>query len=233
MSIQFPTVPWSQFTSGFKWSQGDHLLAVGETKSGKTTLLSQIVPYRRFVVVFVTKSYDETFNNKKLWPGFTILREWNNRKAYNAEKVLLWPRPGKTIDETVALQETVFRKAMNDIYLERGWCVVVDEAQWCVDMLHLSTYLKTYQHQARSSGITNALGFQRPSGIPVVAYGGSTHAFISRQVEDDDVKRLAGLGGIDAKVLRATLPQIPQHHWLYLNKLASTGPILTKVEIRE
>jgi hypothetical protein len=206
------------------------MIVIGETNSGKTTLLSQVLYKRPYVVVFVTKTFDDSFDRKR-WPGYTLMREWNGYKAAQAERVLLWPKHGKTIPETRELQRTVFEEAFNRIYLERGWTVVVDETQWMVDELKLGTAVKTFQHQARSSGITNVSGVQRPSHIPVITYGSATHAYVSRQTEDSDVKRLAALGGVDSNLLRDTLPLIPPRHWLYLSKVATTGPILTKVDL--
>lgn len=221
---------WADFLSSFTWRQGEHLITVGETGSGKTTLLSKILPLRSYVVVFVTKTYDKSFDASK-WPGFTVMREWNGRKAAELEKVLLWPKAGKTIRETLEVQKEVFDKALNEIYRDRGWTICVDELQWVVDELKFDREMRTYQHQARSSGITVVTGFQRPSHVPVITYGSASHAFVSRQSEDGDVKRLAALGGIDAEKLRSALPLLPRHSWLYLGRAATTGAVLTRVDL--
>ncbi len=228
--MDWPRIPWHDFTRDFKWRQGEHLITVGETGSGKTTLLSKIVPFRKYVVVMVTKTKDDSFAKKK-WPGFTVMREWNTRKAALAERVLLWPEAGKTIAETHANQVRVFDDALNRIFRDTGWCVVVDELQWMVDELRFGREMRTYQHQARSSGITVVTGFQRPSHVPVITYGSASHAFVARQTEDADVKRLAALGGVDSEKLRAALPLLPKHHWLYLGRAATTGAVLTRVEL--
>lgn len=228
--MDWPRVEWGQFLTDLNWQQGDHMIVVGETNSGKTTLISKVLPQRPYAVVFVSKTYDKSFNRKR-WPGFTIMREWNARKAATLRHVLLWPEAGKTIDETLENQYRVFRDALNEIYREKGWAVCIDELQWAVDMLGFDKYMKTYQHQARSSGITVITGFQRPSNVPVITYGSATHAFVSRQTEDADVKRLAQLGGVDADKLRAALPLIPKHHWLYLGRAATTGAVLTRVTL--
>ena len=228
--MDWPRVDWATFMHALKWKQGEHLMTIGETGSGKTTLISKLAPLRPFAVVFVTKTYDKSFHKSK-WPGFTVMREWDRRKAADLRHVLLWPEAGKTIRETVENQRRVFDDALNEIYRERGWCVIVDELQWMVDQLKFDMEMRTYQHQARSSGITIVSGFQRPSHVPVVTYGSATHAFISRQSEDADVKRLAALGGIDAEKLRSALPLLPRHHWLYLGRAATTGAVLTRVDL--
>lgn len=228
--LDWPRVPWETFLTGMRWRQGEHVITVGETGSGKTTLLSKILPMRGYVVVMVTKTYDKSFSRKR-WPGFHIMREWNAREAAQKRHVLLWPDAGKTIRETVDNQRRVFDTALNEIYRERGWTVCVDELQWMVDELKLDREMRTYQHQARSSGITVVTGFQRPSHVPVITYGSARHAFISRQSEDQDCKRLAALGGVDAEKLRAALPLLPKHYWLYLGRAATTGAVLTKVSL--
>lgn len=228
--MDWPRVDWEPFLEQLRWRQGEHVIAVGETGSGKTTLLSLLLPLRPYVVVFVTKTYDKSFSRKR-WPGFTVMREWNARKAAAYRHVLLWPNEGKTIKEVQENQKRVFDHAINDIFRERGWCVCIDELQWMVDELGLGREMRTYQHQGRSSGITNVTGFQRPSHVPVITYGSASHAFVSRQSEDADVKRLAGLGGVDADKLRAALPLLPKHHWLYLGRAATTGAILVRPRI--
>lgn len=236
-SLGFPFTEWGTVTGalasrrrGLGWLQGEHLIVIGETGSGKTTLLSQILDIPAYVVVFVTKTYDDSFSRKR-WPNWHIMRQWNPREAAHHGHVLLWPKAGATIAETVDEQKRVFGDALNRIYRDRGWTVVVDELQWVVDELKLGREMRTYQHQARSSGITVVSGMQRPSHVPVITYGSATHAFVSRQVERDDVKRLADLGGIDAKVLAQALPVIPDRHWLYMHKGSKTPTVLTKVEV--
>lgn len=233
----FPVVPWctvrGALTSrreGLGWLQGEHVIVIGETGSGKTTLLSQILDIPRYVVVFVTKTYDQSFS-KTRWPGWHVMDKWNPREAAGHGHVLLWPKPGDTIKETVENQQQVFGDALNRIYRDRGWTVVVDELQWMVDELKFGREMRTYQHQARSSGITVVSGLQRPSHVPVITYGSATHAFVSRQTERQDVKRLADLGGVDAKALSDALPVIPKRHWLYLHKGSRRGGIVTKVEL--
>lgn len=228
--MDWPQIPWAQFLQEMKWKQGEHLITIGETGSGKTILLSKLMPLRKYVVVFVTKTHDSSFDKSK-WPGFTVMREWNAAKAAQAGHVLLWPKPGKTISETVENQIAVFDKALNEIFRDKGWAVCIDELQWVVDELKFAREMRTYQHQARSSGITVISGFQRPSHVPVITYGSASHAFISRQSEDGDVKRLAALGGIDADKLRAALPLLPKHHWLYVGRAARNGAVLTKVDL--
>ena len=225
---EIPYVPWETFLRTWRWKQGEHVLTIGETGSGKTTLLTHLLSQRKYAVVFVTKTYDLAFTAKR-WPGWHRLYEWNAREAVeHGGRVLLWPKPGDTIRETAKIQTKVFGEAFNRIYKDRGWTTVIDEVQWMVDELRLGQELRTYQHQARSSGITVVSGMQRPSGAPVITYGSASHAFISRQSEDDDVKRLAALGGVDAKDLRNILPMIPKYHWLYLGRSSGSRPILTK-----
>lgn len=223
-----PFVPWSTFQRDWRWRQGEHVLTIGETGSGKTTLLTHLLRERKYSVVFVTKTYDTSFSPRK-WRGWQRMYTWDAREAIDrGGKILLWPKAGESIRETAKLQTQVFSHALNHIYKDRGWTTIIDEVQWVVDELHLGQELRTYQHQARSSGITVVSGMQRPSGAPVITYGSASHAFISRQSEDDDVRRLAALGGMDASELRKILPSIPKYHWLYLGRTNGARPILTK-----
>lgn len=228
--MDWPRLRWRAFQDSLRWKQGEHLLVIGDTGSGKTTLLRHLVPHHReFVVVFVTKTFDQSFDRKK-WPGFTILREWDKRKAVRARKVLLWPEGKGTIPETVENQKRVFDKAINEIFNQRGWCLVIDEMQWMIDQLRFDLHMRTMQHQGRSSGLTIVSGFQRPAGVPLIVYTSASRIFFSNQTEDADVKRIsgmAGLGDADPLKVKAALPRIAKHDWLYLGK--DIGACLTRI----
>ena len=61
---EIPFVPWRKFESSWVWNQGEHLLVVGDTGQGKTTIQSRLLDRREFVVVFVTKTHDETISRE-------------------------------------------------------------------------------------------------------------------------------------------------------------------------
>jgi len=221
-----PFVPWRQFLDNWNWKQGEHVLVIGRTGQGKTTLISKIVDRRQHVAMFATKVYDPVL--KKQFPGFKVVREW---KKPDHDKLMLWPTAKTDLRDIKDLQGEVFQDALNQIFHDRGWCLVVDEAHWITTELGLGQELAMFQHQARSSGISVVTGVQRPAFIPVITYGSTSHAFMGRINEPGDIKRLAGLGGVDAKELGKHLLELPKHEWIYVDNTGNTPPVRTKIDL--
>ena len=226
MAAQLPFKPWQEFLEQFTWKQGEHVLVIGRTGQGKTTLISKIIDRREHVIMFATKVYDPVL--QKQFKGFHVLDEW---KKPPSNKIMLWPRTKTNLRDIMDLQRDVFQNALNDVFHDRGWCLVVDEAHYMSNDLGLGQELATYYHQARSSGISVVTGVQRPAFIPVIAYGSTSHAFMGRINEPSDVKRLTGLGGVDAKELGQHLLTLPKHEWVYVDNTGNIEPFRTKIEL--
>ena len=222
-------MPWNDFLANhFRWQQGEHLLTIVRTGNGKTTLLSKIADQRAYKVMFVTKIHDDTIS--KNFRDWTILREWKP-KSYH-KNILLWPEGTGSLREIRMRQRLVFQDALDKIFKDRGWTVIFDEAHWMSTQLGLADDMAMYQHQARSSYLTVLTGVQRPSQIPVITYGSATHAFLGRQNEPQDLRRLSGLGGVDSRTLANNLLTLPKFEWVYVDNVTHGRlPIRTKVEI--
>lgn len=224
----YERVPWQSFLNNeFRWRQGEHMVVISPTGQGKSTLLSKVLPARTYVVVFVTKAFDPTFEDH--YRNYKVIRRWPPPKKVN--RVLLWPKIGRTIDETLANQKRVFKEALDRIFLERGWCVVIDEEHWVSTMLGLSTQIAVYHHQARSSGISVVDGIQRPAFVPVITYSSATHAFIGKTTEKADLDRLSLLGGISKNELVASMNNLRRYEYVYVNTRLNHHPVITKVQL--
>ena len=233
-----PFVPWDQFLREWKWSQGEHLLVVGDTGQGKTTIQSRLLEKREFTVIFVTKTHDDTITKEYKNRGYRIIEDWDElpneydpirKRVLPYKRILLWPKPEKDLRLTKVKQRVVFRKALNRIFLERGWCVVFDEEHYMVQDLKLGEEIATYHHQARSSKITVVDGIQRPAWVPVITYGSATHAFLAKVTNRDDMRRLSNLGGVDHKLMATVLEDLPRHQYLVINTRGDSPPFRTKV----
>lgn len=223
----YPTVEWDEFFRRFVWNQGEHLVAIAPTGGGKTTLLSRILPRRKYVCIFVTKTFDPTFATE--FGGYRRIEEWP--PPSHLDRILLWPKPGKTIKETVANQKRVFKTALDRIFVERGWTVVIDEEHWLSKVLGLDLEVATFHHQGRSSGITVVDGIQRPAWVPVVTYGSADHAFLWKTTDVDDMRRLRALGGVDHQRLAANLLHLDKHQFIYVPTRSGRSAVISQVKM--
>jgi hypothetical protein len=215
-------VSWNQFFPYFRrtWLQGEHITIVGPTGCGKSTLESQILTIREYIVIFVTKVYDEVLTYQ--FPEYHRISKWPPK--YHQDKVLLWPKPGKDIRETYLIQRNVFKDALNKIFQERNWTVVFDEQHYMVKKLALGPENEMFLHQGRSSGLSVVNGTQRPAWVPVVTYSSATHAFIWNTNYHDDLRRLSDLGGISSKDLSYNIQTLSKHEFIYVN--CRTGDVM-------
>ena len=226
MAEQVPFVPWREFMEQWNWRQGEHVLVIGRTGQGKTTLISKIIDKRTHAIMFATKAYDPVL--KKQFPGFMRYKEWQKPRH---DKIMLWPDMSTDLRSMKDIQAGVFQDALNNVFHDRGWCLVVDEAHYMTTELGLGQELAMFQHQARSSGISVVTGVQRPAFIPVITYGSTTHAFMGRINEPADAKRLQSLGGVDAKELATHLLTLPKHEWLYVDNSGNMPLVRTRVDL--
>jgi hypothetical protein len=218
---------WPQHLRTLNWRQGEHLLIAGPTSAGKTTLAAPLLDKRRHVVVLVTKVKDPAFKDLYRKRGYETIHEWPPPQW--AEKVLLWPKPGKTLKDTLAVQRDVFRDALNAIGKEGNRCVCVDESHWITsrEFLGLGPEIAILHHQGRTSGVSMVNLTQRPAWIPKIIYSSVTHAYVARTRDRDDLKNLSNLGGIDAKAVQESVAGLgDRHDYLYMNPQGDTPPAI-------
>lgn len=223
------SVPWDEFHRYFRasWAQGEHVSYIGPTGSGKTTLALAILPIRSWVLALATKPKDKTMDrlhNAERWP---ITQEWppKSRAARSASRVILWPpfrRP-----EDVRVQQYVMHKAIVEAFTSGGWTIFADELFYLCKYLGLQRTLEMVWTQGRSVGITLVGGTQRPAHVPLLAYDQATHLFFWRDNDETNLRRIAGLGGLNSAAIRRTVAALPKHHALYLNtRTGETAQVL-------
>jgi energy-coupling factor transporter ATP-binding protein EcfA2 len=224
-----PFVEWADFFARWRWHAGEHVTVIGPTGTGKTTVMRAILP-KRFeaggsVCVVGTKTRDATLKAwahedeltrvkswPPTWPGW-----WWNRPAGDEwkQRVMLWPKL-HTVEDIAAMGPTVHR-AMGEMFVAGNWCVVADEMwYWCEEM-GLAHDLKTWWSQGRSAGLTVVGSTQRPTNIPLLAYSSATHLFFFNDNDEEDLKRISGLGGLPSAKIRGMVAALPFHDVLYVN----------------
>jgi hypothetical protein len=213
MSEDVPTVPWADFLPRLKWRQGEHVALIGPTGQGKTTLALELLPMRGHTVILATKPKDSTLRGLSR-EGYVTVREWPPPIA-DANRVILWPRWTSPTDN--ARQRTALEAGLLSVFVERSWCVFADDVQYLTDHLKMRRTLQSLWLQARSLGISVVAATQRPRIAPLEMFNQSTHLFLWQTADDEDLRRLGGLGGISSKRIRAIVAGLPKHHALYVN----------------
>ena len=206
--------PWEQLKQNLHWKQGEHLAAIAPTGAGKTTLFSELMPMRKYNVMFGTKPADDTYD-RILKNGFERIESMDEVKPYH-KNYLLWPSQRKTIQQTLVAQRSAFLDAMDIIVSQRAWTVWVDESKYIAEMLKLRTELTYCLEQLRSINATIICGAQRPAFLPLSVLSNSSHIFMWRTTLDTDAKRLSDIGGINAKEVMREAQTLGKHEFLYI-----------------
>lgn len=230
---KYPFVAWDRLKKAIVWKQGQHVVTVGGTGSGKTTISGELLPRRKLVVVFVSKGMDEIFEGP-YFSDYETIALWKKRKK-EQEKVLLRPANQRTIQDTREHKTVVFRDCMDEILLKEGyWCIDIDETHYVSERLKLSGEITDILEQGRSHHISMWNNTQRPSGIPLAVYVNSMHGFFFLTQEKYDTERLGRMKNkhTSAKELIANIEALDEHEFVYIDKTGRIPPCRSMVIIK-
>ena len=209
-------VPWEEFFNRrFSWRQGEQVVIIGPTGSGKTTIIDAIKDRRTYNIFFGTKKADPLYN-KLIREGYRHIQDINEIKNYDVNNFLLWPNFPGEINDHVELQRYAFRKALSRIVKEGGWTLIVDEAKYLAEFLGLNKELSYCVDQLRSNNCSVVCAAQRPAWFPQSVLANATHVFIFKSTNRDDQIKLADIGGIDAAEVREEARGLGAHEFIYL-----------------
>lgn len=209
------SVSWDEFQTRFRWKQGEHVAAIAPTGAGKTTLMRALIPYRKYSIFMGTKPDDPLYRAIQR-EGFRRVESVAEIKPWD-NKILLWPKQRKTIAETFSLQKRVFRDAFDMVVNQRAWTLWVDECKYMSEQLGLTRSLTYCLEQLRSINGTTINGAQRPVWLPKSVLANSSHVFLWKTTDRDDQRRLADIGGLDARVVAAEAHTLGKHEFIYIH----------------
>lgn len=215
LSTEAPRIPWDEFvTDKFRWAQGEHVALIGPTGQGKTTLLTNLLPFHPYVTVFATKPRDESMQ-RLIKTGYYPIKKWESLDPKKFPRRVLWP-DAMSLGSTQHQRE-VFHDAFERIYREGGWTVAVDELWYMGQILKLEMDIKLYLLQARALGISLLVATQRPAWVPLEVYDQSTHLFFWRDNDETNLKRLSGISFRSADLIRSVVADLEKFQVLYIN----------------
>ncbi len=224
---RYQFMPWRVLKPQIIWKQGQHVLTVGGTGTGKSTVAGQFLNLRAQVAVCVSKGMDPIFEQLP-YSEYERIKTWNpGRKT----KVLVWPEAKRTLAETRKHKHDVFIEMFDDILLRRGnWCIDVDEEHYMSSTLGLRDEITDILEQGRSAGISMWNNTQRPSDIPLATYVNSSHAFLFQSQERYDADRLGRMVNkhSNAKEMMYNLDLLDSmetHEFVYLDKTGKLPPV--------
>jgi hypothetical protein len=230
---KYPFIGWDRLKAGIQWKQGQHVVAIGGTGSGKTTVSGELLPRRSQVVVFVSKGMDEIFDGP-YFKDYETIQTWKRRRDYQ-RRVLLRPANQKSIAATRDHKTLVFRNCMDEILLKEGhWCIDVDETHYCTERLKLGGEIADILEQGRSAKISMWNNTQRPAGIPLAVYTNSSHGFYFRTQEEYDLDRLSRLSNkhTHTKELAENIIHLDDHEFVYIDRSGRIPPCRSMVILK-
>lgn len=197
----------------YNWYQGEHVVILGPTGTGKTHFAQPIVDIREYVCVLALKPRDETLErfrdgHKYGYEQYKIIKRWP--PDYGDNRVIYWEKPEGL--DTLREQAERVHAALNTMYREGGWTIFIDEAGYLAGTLGLGRAVGVLLNQGRSSRISVVLCVTRPTSViarvPKEAFSQPRHKIIFKYENRDELKAAAQVADMPQKDLEQYTNQL-------------------------
>lgn len=211
------------------WFQGEHVVILGPTGTGKTFFAQPIVEQRDYVAVLAVKPKDETLERFKEgykygYKRYVVIRKWP--PAYGIKRFVYWEKPKGL--HRLREQAQKIHTALNEMYREGGWCIYIDEGGYIAGVLGLGQAIGVLLNQGRSSGISVVLCVTRPTSVvarvPKEAFSQPRHKLVFKYENRDEMKAAAQVADLDQKTLEQYMGMLETYQpkgysdFLYIGK---------------
>ncbi len=230
-------IPREAFLEDYwQYKAGEHATFLAPTQSGKTTLMTQLAKVtatpRLPAVTLVMKPRDAVATKMAKDVHLQVIRSWPpsalknplERRKYNGW--LLWPKHTFDTDVDDAHLQEEFRKALRSSYKQGDRIVIADETVGLVKELKLEKELNAIWTRGASMGCGLWAATQRPAFIPLNAYSQSEHMFLAFDPDTRAQERYGEIGGVDPKLIQATVAKLPKYHWLYIRRTGRVAAVI-------
>jgi len=212
-----------------EWNQGEHVVILGPTGTGKTYFSQPIVDMREYVCVLALKPRDETLERfrdgyKYGYERYKIIKKWP--PDYGDKKLIYWEKPEGL--DSLSEQAGRVHRALNTMYREGGWCIFIDEAGYLAGTLGLGKAVGVLLNQGRSSRISVVLCVTRPTSViarvPKEAFSQPRHKLIFKYENRDELKAAAQVADMSQRQLEEYTNMLESHYpkgytdFLYVGK---------------
>lgn len=218
--LYIPEVSFEDFYQDFydTWMQGEHLALIGKTGTGKTTLASDLLQIRDYVIALAVKRRDDTLDLFKS-QGYRML-EYKPITGltipYNAFHVVIKIRPSSLRDTSQA--QRVYH-VLDKVFRDGGWCVYLDDTGYMTGSLGMKRPLVVLLSQARSNGTSVVTALVQPTsitqGVPTETLRQIRHLIAWRYDDEPSIESIARIGGLDKKLLPQIMRELDPHDFIY------------------
>jgi hypothetical protein len=232
-----PVVDYTEFWDNFHWEQSKHITIIGATGCGKTTLETDLIQERDYVIFLGTKEIDDT--QAELGPlGFRMAHNPSDISLDISHKWVM--HPGKKRKNESASEERVrlrnyYREILTYCFTSTAWAVIIDEGRFICDFLGLKDEVQRLYLQGRSQHNSVVMGTQRPAWVPVESFDQATHLFFFKDNDRRNIDRIAELAGLDRRAVSRAVPRLESTEneggqFLYYNT-RTDSIMISKVEL--